>query len=46
MNRPLDKLIVTVTKTADGSAEYMQVVSSDQIDLRDARPAVKKGKPK
>lgn len=44
----IPKLIVTVTKTADGQQEYVQVMSSDQltvnvvliaksIDIRDGR---------
>jgi hypothetical protein len=48
MNTPYPKLTVTVSKTADGKTDYLQVLSGDQfalnivliadkIEMRDAR---------
>ena len=52
---PLPNLTVTVTKTADGTNDYVQIVSDDQFALNivliagkivveDHRPPAKKGK--
>lgn len=48
-----EKLVVTITKTADGKQEYIQILSADAIavnvvlvaggvELRDMRPRVRK----
>jgi hypothetical protein len=33
MNTPYTELRITVTKTADGSADYVQILSGDQFAL-------------
>jgi hypothetical protein len=54
---PIQKLRITVTKTANGEDEYVQIMSgdhftvnvvliADQIEIVDDRPAKKTGKKK
>ncbi len=54
-NLTLPPIQITISRTADGSADYMQIISADQfslnivlissrISIRDARPDLDKGK--
>ena len=33
MKSPFDKLRISISKTADGESDYLQIISSDQFSL-------------